>query len=63
MIDFRLFSQHGWNSLEVFRLIWFDLNFTIFDDPQLDERLCLIINHLTIFSAIEECQEYFEQNQ
>ena len=46
------------NNLEVFRLIRFDSNFTIFDDPQLDKRLFLIINHIKKFIEINECLNF-----
>ena len=49
------------NNLELFSLIWFDSDPKIFDDPKINERLRIIINHLQKFNEIKECREYIEQ--
>lgn len=49
------------NNLELFSLIWLDSNLTILDDPKINERLRLIINHLRKFTEIKQCREYTEQ--
>jgi hypothetical protein len=49
------------NNLELFSIIWLDLNFNINDNQNTDEKLRLIINNLKKFEDIQQCQQYIEQ--
>lgn len=48
-------------NVELFNLIWLDATATDEETKKSEERLRSIINHLTRFADIEECQEYIEQ--
>lgn len=49
------------NHLEIFCLIWLDVNVNIKEIRDTESKLRTIINHLKKFQNIQQCQQYIEQ--
>jgi hypothetical protein len=47
--------------LEIFSLIWLDMNAKVKETRDTEQKLRFIINHLKKFQDIEQCQQYIEE--
>src|ERR1700721_2649408 len=49
------------NHLEIFSLIWLDMEMNVKDSRNTEQKLRSIINHLKKFQDVKQCQQYIEQ--
>jgi hypothetical protein len=61
LLDDEFHTNTDDKHLEIFCLIWLDVNLNVKETRDTEQKLRSIINHLKKFQDVKQCQQYIQQ--